>query len=170
MAVILAKPIHPKKFNDKAFYREFELEARKTAKDIKKDFEKTVSTWNNKPKFEMVIAVGPKSIDILVGTDDEIYGYVDKGTEEHLITPKKSGGTLAFKSRYKPKTIPNLIGSRGGGSSGDTVFAKWVIHPGTKARNFSKTLQKKWEKIYKGRIEKALKRANQKSGHAYTRR
>jgi len=169
MAVIYTKPIKPGKFNDKVFYREFEIAAKQTGKDIKKDFEKTVKTWDRKVKFEMLVSIGPNSIDVLVGTDDEIYQYVDFGTKEHIIMPKKPGGVLAFKSKYKPKTIPNLIGSRSGGSSGDTVFAKWVIHPGTQARNFSKVIAKKWERIYKRRIEKALSIANKKSGHAYTK-
>lgn len=164
---ILAKPINPKKFNDKAFLQEFETEARRTAKDMKKDFQQTVKTWKRKPTFEMVVAVGPKSIDILVGTDDEIYGYVDKGTAPHLILPKKPGGKLRFQSNYKAKTIPNVIGSRSGGSSGNVVFSDGVIHPGTEARNFDKIIAKKWEPIYKRRIEQALSRANKKSGHAY---
>jgi len=167
--VLVVKPIQPKKFNDKVFFDEFEKVAKKTAKDIEKDFKKTVATWDTKVKFETIIAVGPKSVDILVATDNEVYGYVDRGTKEHLIQPKKPDGVLAFKSRYRPKTIPNMIGSRSGGSSGDTVFAKWVIHPGTKARNFSKVISKKWKPIYKRRIEQAISRANKKSGHSYKR-
>lgn len=166
---ILTKPIKPKKFKDDVFRKELLFAAGQTARDIKKDFEKTVKTWDNKPKFEIIVAVGPKSIDIFIGTDDEVYGYVDKGTKEHIIQPKKPGGTLAFQSQYKPKTIPNMIGSRSGGSSGETRFAKWVIHPGTKARNFSKIIKKKWARIYKRRIEKALRIANKNSGHAYTK-
>lgn len=169
MATILAKPIKPKKFRDDVYRKEILFAAGKIAKEIKKDFEKTVKSWNTKPKFEIIIAVGPNSIDVLVGTDDEVYNYVDLGTKEHIIQPKKPGGTLAFKSQYKPKTIPNVIGSRSGGASGDTVFAKWVIHPGTKARNFSKTITKNWERKFKRRIEQALSRANKKSGHAYTK-
>lgn len=166
---ILAKPISPRKFRDDVFRKEIFITAKKTARDIKKDFEKTTRTWKTKVKFELIVAVGPKSIDILVATDDEIYGYVDRGTKEHLIQPKKAGGVLAFKSQYKPKTIPNMIGSKSGGASGETVFAAWVIHPGTKARNFDKVIAKKWTPIYKRRIEKAISVANKKSGYAYTK-
>jgi len=167
MALVLAKPIHPAKFNEKAFSDAFYEVAKKTGQDIKKDFEKTTETWDHKPKFEMIIAVGPNSVDILVGTNDEIYGYVDDGTNEHLILPKKPGGVLAFKSKYRSKTIPNVIGSRWGGGSGDTIFAKWVIHPGSKARNFTKAISKKWTPIYKKRMEKAMADANKRAGHAY---
>ena len=164
---ILAKPITPRKFRDDVFRKEIFIIAKKTARDIKKDFEKTTKTWKTKVKFEMIVAVGPRSIDVLVATDNEIYGYVDRGTKEHIIQPKKPGGVLAFKSQYKPKTIPNLIGSKAGGASGNTVFASWVLHPGTKARNFEEAILKKWTPIYKRRIEQAISRANKKSGHAY---
>jgi len=164
---LIVKALTPKKFKDDVFRKEIFITAKTTARDIRNDFQKTVSTWERKPKFEMIVAVGPNSIDIYVGTDDEIYGYVDRGTKEHIIQPKKPGGVLAFKSQYKPKTIPNMIGSRSGGSSGNTVFASWVIHPGTKARNFDKVIQKKWTPIYKRRMEQAISRANKKSGHSY---
>lgn len=173
---ILVKPLRPKKFKDREFRKEVLFAAGKAARDIKKDFQQTVKTWKRKPTFEMVVAVGPKSIDILVSTDDEIYGYVDKGTKPHPIfagiyTGKSDKKSLYFqwggKGSYSPKTIPNVIGSRSGGSSGPMVNKAWVDHPGTKARNFDKIIAKKWEPIYKRRIEQALSRANKKSGHAY---
>ena len=164
---IFAKPLTPRKFNDKAFLDEITKEVNRTAKDVKKDFEKTTKTWKKKPVFEIVIAIGPKSADFLIGTDDEIYGYVDQGTRPHVILPTKPGGVLAFQSKFSPKTVPNVLGSRSGRSGGNTVFSRGVIHPGTEPRNFSKMIKRIWTPIYKKRIEQAISRANKKSNHAY---
>lgn len=136
-----------------------------SANDILLDFELTTATWNHQPKFEKLVQVGPDEIAVLVGTDDEIYGYVDKGTKPHIIAPKKPGGVLAFPSGYTAKTRPNVASSSNGGSGGDTVFAAYVLHPGTEARNFDKVIQKDWEKKFKRRMEQAMSEAASASGH-----
>jgi len=134
--------------------------------DILKDFRKTTETWEHEPQFDRLIQVGPASVEILVGTDDKIYRYVDEGTKPHLI-PKGRPGLLAFPSGYVAKTTVNVIGSKAGGSYGDTVFVHGQVHhPGTKARNFDKLIQKKWGPLYKKRMEAAMRKATKASGHA----
>ena len=173
---IFAKPLTPRKFKDQEFRKEILFAVGKTAKDVKKDFEKTTKTWKKKPVFEIVIAIGPKSADFLVGTDDEIYSYVDQGTKPHPIfagiyTGKSNKKSLYFQwagpGSYSAKTVPNVLGSRSGGSSGPMVNKAWVDHPGTEPRNFSKMIKRIWTPIYKKRIEQAISRANKKSNHAY---
>jgi hypothetical protein len=163
---IVTKPIKPGKFDQEAFFLALAFTAEETGKDIKKDFEATTKTWKNKPVFVVETAVGPNSVEVLVDTDDEIYGYVTKGTRPHVILPKKPGGVLVFKSGYSAKTSPGVIGSTQGGSFGDKVIRAGVIHPGTQARKFDETIEKKWKPIYKRRMEKALSQGAKSSGHA----
>ena len=165
---VLMKSIRPAKFRKKAFRLEFLNAARKAGTVVKSDFEKTTATWDHKPKFVVVVSIAKVEggVSTLVDTDDEIYFFVSKGTEEHVIEPKKPGGVLRFRSEYSPKTKPDVIGSFAGGPSGNFVFAKFVIHPGTKARRFDEVIAEKRRKWYKKQMEAAMKRGAMKSGHA----
>lgn len=76
-----------------------------------------------------------------VVTDDEIFGYQDKGTPRHVIRPRSKRFL-----RFSPK---------GGG----TVFAKKVNHPGTPAQRFSEraaaVVQKQFQRIMAEELRKA---------------
>lgn len=123
------------------------------AEEAKRDFEATVSTWDNKPEF--VIDVRPRSYAII--TDDEVYGFVDKGTKPHKI-PVGELGFLAFRGSYQAKTSPRVIQSRSGGASGSYVYTtKTIDHPGTEAREFTKTINNKWQGQVANRMRQALK-------------
>lgn len=163
--MIIAKSIKPSRFKVEAIYRELEKEAEAVSKEIEADFKKTVRTWNRKVKFIRLVQVGNDQVAVLVGTDDEIYRYVDEGTRAHWIYPKRKKA-LKFTSDYKAKTTPQIIDSQAGGAFGDMVFSKSVRHPGTKARQFDKEIQKKWKKKFKRHMEDALKRGVKASGHA----
>lgn len=122
------------------------------AEQAQGDFEKTVKTWDNPPRF--VIVRRPRSWTVT--TDDERYLFVDKGTRPHLIKPKNNK-PLAFAAQYQAKTRPRMIASRPGGPSGPTVFTmRPVHHPGTKARQFSDIIFKKWQKKTAPVMRKAL--------------
>jgi hypothetical protein len=167
MALVL-KEIKASKLNEAAMWYELQAAIEKVADDIQDDFEKTTETWEHPVKFEKITDVSG-NLSALVGTDDEIYGYVDKGTRAHRIYPKRPGGRLAFAwagpGSYSAKTTPNVIGSQGGGASGDMVAFPYVNHPGTKARNFDKIIMKKWQPRFTRRMQDAMKRAAEKSGH-----
>lgn len=166
-AAFQIKEIKPARFKDKAFKDALRDAARQAAKDIEKDFKKTTETWKNKPKFERVVSVDP-NVEVLVGTDDEIYGYVNDGTKPHPIFPNRAKA-LSFrwggKGSYRAKTKPRVIGSTPGGSSGPLVHFPYVQHPGTKARKFDQTIEKKWRAPFKRRMEQAMRRAAKASGH-----
>jgi hypothetical protein len=108
---------------------------------VKADFGVTTQTWQHRPRFVIIRKTGER----IVGTSDEVYGYVDHGTRAHVIRAR-SNKPLAFKTGYRAKTSPGKIGSSSGGASGSNVFARAVNHPGTKARKFSETIAKKWRK------------------------
>lgn len=164
MVALVVKQIKPKKLKDKVF-REFTEKAMAgIGKGMKSDFEKTTATWNTDVTFEVIESAGKDKIEVLAGTDNEIYGFVDKGTKAHRIVPKRAPA-LRFQGTYKAKTTPGVLSSKSGGSSGDVIYSQGVNHPGTKARNFSQAIEKKWQPKLKREIEKALREARKKSGH-----
>jgi len=164
---LFAKAVNPKKLKQDVFRLEFLTAIHEMEREIRSEFEKTVESWDKKPKFQSEITLkgGPAA---LVGTDDEVYGYVNNGTPPHVIAAK-SGKSLAFQWRgpgsYRPKTRPRIIGSSAGGPTGDTVYPKAVQHPGTEAREFDKTIQIKMTPRFKKRMEEAMRDAAKKSGH-----
>lgn len=165
MAIVAKfKAIKPKKLNEKAIRQAIRAALEQTAKDVASDFQKTTSTWKNKPKFVGTISTRSGGAEFLVGTDDEIYRYVNEGTKPHVIRPVRAK-VLAFAGTYQAKTTPRVIGSGGGGPSGDIMFRRVVNHPGTKAREFDKVIAEKWEKAFKARMVKAMKEAAKASGH-----
>ena len=104
-----------------------------------RDFKATVKTWKRKPTFRRKrVAKVRGGLSGDVTTRDEIYGYVTFGTRPHLIPkrPKRGGSRLAFRTGYRAKTRPRVLGSRGGGARGPMAFARQVRHPGTEARRF----------------------------------
>jgi len=170
MSALVYKLIKPQTLKVDAFRLVFLNALRQAGRDIMADFEKTVASWDTKVVFEMQISLSG-GLQVEVYTENEIYGYVDKGTRPHDIWPgfytgKSDKKVLAFSSTFSPKTIPGVIGSGPGSRGKVDTFRPYVKHPGTKARNFSEEIQKKWQTIFKTRMEQALKQARLASGHA----
>ena len=123
---LVMTPIIPAKFNEAAFWEEIAGEAQKLAKEIKKDFEGTTKTWKTKVVFEELYEIGPNDVTIFVGTDNEIYGFVDKGKRPHRIEPK-GNYPLAFRSGYTgPKTKPGSLRSVNRGKATAPIFLQRV--------------------------------------------
>lgn len=167
--MIVGKSIKPKRLNEDAFRRELLNALREVGKEVQKDFESTVATWEdeNKPEFGMIISLtgGEASVVVDVESNGEIYGYVNNGTKPHLI-PKNGPGILKISEGYQPKTMPGVIGSRSGGAGNRFIIRKTQIqHPGTEPRYFDKAIAKKWAKPFKKAMEDALKKAAKSSGH-----
>ena len=171
MPALVYKSIKPKRLKQDALRLTLLNEMRKVGTQMKADFEKTTATWTHKPKFEVVVSLTQPGPTLLVFTDDEIYGYVSKGTKPHLIfagiyTGKSDKKALAFPSKSSPKTRPGVIGSSAGSRGGTTVVRPYVSHPGTKPRKFEEAIQKIWMKKFKRQMEAAMKKAVQQSGFA----
>jgi len=120
--------------------------------------------WSHKPKFKKVIIVKPDLIAVNVFTSgrsraNKIFTYVDKGTKQHFIFPRKFGGRLIFKTGYDAKTQPPGKFNAGTGQRfGDFVSKSFVLHPGSKARDFIATIAKKVTPDFRRRIENAMRR------------
>ena len=131
-----------------------------SSEGVRTDFDVTVQTWKHNVDFYM------RAIDkftIVVGTGDEIYGYVNNGTSAHDIFPR--GKRLRFQTGYRAKTRPNgRIASYGGGKSGPFVFARKVRHPGTSGRFFNKIIARKWKRQYPIQMRRAIRAASKKHG------
>lgn len=113
---------------------------RDAADDALKDMQKTTATWRNQPDF-----VAKEQRDgFMVGTENDIWTMLDKGTRAHRIIARKAK-RLRFSSGYSAKTRPGFVGSQSGGSSGGPVFAQSVQHPGTTARAWSKLIGAKYK-------------------------
>ena len=173
--MIVAKAIKPRRFRSEAFTRAITAAANEAGKEIKKDFEATTKTWKHKPDFVKEVDTKASPVQVLVGTDDEIYRFVDEGTKPHPIfagayTGKSNKKALAFqwggKGSYRAKTKPGFIGSRAGGPTGPFVAFPYVQHPGTKPRHFDKIIQKKWTPRFKRLMERAMSAGAKGSGHS----
>lgn len=103
-------------------------------------FKGTIRSWRHKPAFQAITEVRGGNIAVIAGTDDQIYGWVDRGTKPHVIRPRWAP-RLVFDSVFTPKTRPGSLQSGAGGSKPPTVYAMEVHHPGTKPRLFSKKVQ-----------------------------
>jgi hypothetical protein len=131
---------------------------------------RTTATWKHKPNFELLtnIDVSQGKAEFLIGTDDKVYHYLDKGTgmkAGHLsgkypipkvLTPGRK--MLRFQTGYNAKTAPNVIGSTGGGAFGPFRFARRVWHPGISPRNFTKRITQEIKRMLPETVSKFIRR------------
>lgn len=128
-----------------------------------KSHERVVADWKHKPKFGAQKRIRPERITVSVfptGDNAKIYNFVDKGTEPHEIRPVRAKA-LRFNTGYQPKTLarPARTVSGGGKATGPEVFAQVVHHPGSEAREFSKTIAEDISPHFKRLIENAFRKA-----------
>lgn len=123
-------------------------------------FEKTTATWTHQPTFTNQRT----RQGYTVGTDDRIYGFVDRGTRAHEIRPRRTGGILRFTGPYHAKTKPNVIASYRGGRGRVAVWARRVQHPGTEPRNFSKIIRERVQRQAPNKLRAALRAVTASEG------
>lgn len=125
----------------------------KEARAVKRDYESTTATWQTDVDFK--IDETPQGAN--VGTDNKVYGYVDKGTRPHIIRPKNAARLRFNTVGFTPKSKPGVIKSYSGSPVGPpTAYALQVKHPGTKGRKFTQTIQKRSEKRFASSFNHAL--------------
>lgn len=161
MRAILPKPI-----DVKPFAREMRREMEKLTKEIKKDFDATVRTWNTKPHFATSIRV----------SFDEIRGHVrtrpiSGNKPPELIFYFLSEGTRVrhaiMSDDFEPKTRVGVVGSfpgRGGLLRVDPRFDG----PGIKARKWDEAIATKNRAKVPFRLAVAIRKAVRDCGHKYT--
>jgi len=156
MALFKFQAIKPEGLvNSTEYQKAIEKAVYKSAGLALKDLESTVRTWKHKPAFDVTITKQGEDYSVTAGTDDVIYGYVNDGTKPHPIKPKRSK-YLRFSSGYKAKTRVGIIGSVEGGSFGEDVFSRGVMHPGFIGRDFTKKIQQRRQVTAKQEISQAI--------------
>ena len=100
-SIVTLKAIMPtvSKFDLRSVTAEVQKELENEAKYLEKQFKKTTRTWKHKPRFESITAVTGQSMELLVGTDDVIYGWVNNGTKKHPITPRNKRSAFSLPLR-----------------------------------------------------------------------
>ncbi len=126
-------------YDGKKLVKELEKQLRVIQGSVRYRLMKTVDTWEKKPKFFVRKSRNSNSLEIDAGTENELWGMLDLGTEPHTIQGKQ--GVLAFPTGYTAKTQPRVLGSSGGGFANlNPLFRDQVHHPGTKARQWTLTI------------------------------
>jgi len=151
-----------KPLKESVFREESKKALQRLEKNVLDDFRRTTKTWKRQPKFTSKIVVDRAQIALFVGTDDKIYGYVDKGTKPHIIRAKTKKG-LIFLTGGTPKTTPNVIQA-----FPSKPGTKWnrkmqVKNPGTKARNFTAIITKTLNKEFQNEMRLAMERFARRS-------
>lgn len=130
-----------------------------------------VSRWKHQPRFIKRPAPSPDRQSIkrqVLAQGDEytlkIWGYVDKGTDPHLIAPKDPGGVLVFNVGYSAKTAPIANANVGTGqATGEKIVTRKPIHhPGTEGREFSGYFALEAQDALPGAILNALRRVSRR--------
>lgn len=118
---------------------ELAVSANKIGRGLVQNMAAVTATWQHHVKFDYRVDIGGDSLNVFVGTDDEIFGYVENGTVPHVIAARNAP-YLAFRSGHIPKTRPGVLGSGRGRRFGRYIRKRQVMHPGNKPRHFLKTL------------------------------
>lgn len=153
-------------FSVSRFFKETRKARVETEKDVRKDLEKSVQTWTKKPKFIVITSETQTENIIQVTTTNKVYLWLDEGTGIYgpkkkpiVIVPKKKK-VLRFWPNYKAKTSshPNAIIAKAGGAnrSGKPIFAQRVVQKGIRPRNFFKKIQRRNEKKFQARMDRAV--------------
>lgn len=160
MVSIKLEAIKPPKMPTGAEYAKAMQDAvQKSANLVKRDLESTVSSWTNKPKFNVSVESSGNDYVVNATTDSDVYGFVDSGTRPHIIKPVRSK-YLRFSSGYKSKGRTGVIGSNPGGSFGDPVFAKQVNHPGFAGRHFTILIASRRQVTVNQEVSQAIAKIN----------
>ena len=167
---VYGKVIRPKEFNLSAFMRSLESVMHMTADVIDADFAKTTQTWKVRPDFQKIVKTTGLVWSAEVFTENEIYGYVNYGTDPHEIwagayTGKSDKTRLFFASQFTPKTQAGIIGSNPGFVGERDTLTPMVHHPGNEGRFFDKAIKKKREKPFADDVSRAMYDAGFRSGH-----
>lgn len=121
-------------------------------------YEATVKTWSRKPLFRIDKRVTSDTVTEIVGTNDEQYGWVDRGTKTRSIVPRSAGGVLVFRSEYTPRTRPGILSSGQKSSGGDLIFTKIVRRHRIKARRFTPMIKRRVESTVAPVVSRRLTR------------
>lgn len=124
------------------------------ALDVRIDFRVTTQTWHNRPDF---VITRPDKWAREVSTKSVIYKYVSRGTKPHIIVPRNAKALAFFRTGFRAKTrVGRIVSLKGAPATKDFTMTLKVHHPGTKAREYEKTIGDKWQKEAPKVLQRAL--------------
>lgn len=175
MISIYFEPIIAPPFNQGILRLYVLNEGRKILTEIKNDFQRTVKTWDHKPKFEKNIGFSTAALKLEVFTDDENYARVSDGTDSKPRVARGAGIAIDGKPKalkilpYSEKTTPGEIDAGPGGfEEGPIIFRKYALDAGKiRARKFDELIFEIWDEKLPERLQAALDAAAQKTGYAF---
>jgi len=147
--------------SSKEYTDAFRRAAQKSANASERDLQSTVRTWKHKPEFTVAVEESSREYSVVAGTDNDIYGYVDQGTKPHIIRARRAP-FLRYRVGGRPKSRVNFIGSQAGSVGNEWRRSLFVLHPGTAARNFIKTIQKRRQKSFEQDVSHNLAKVARK--------
>lgn len=151
-AIVPRHPVLDPKDYEQAIRSAFEISGRQ----FKAQMEQTVRTWNKPAQFRISpFQKTPHYFRLGVGTDNKIWGYIDKGTPTRYIVPRRKK-VLRFFNPFSAKTTPGLLNSKTGLIGKTPVFAKRVKHR-IKARGFSKKIAREGKLKVKIEMDRAFR-------------
>lgn len=161
--MIKATAVLPVRFDPDAFSRAMIKEMEKLNRDIKKDFEATVRTWEGKPRFTSKVNVSEGLIEGHTRTarmhggkpPELIYYFINQGTKVRFAKMTED---------WQPKTRVRVIGSFAGRGGLERVDN--IARPGVKARKFTEAIATKHRARVAFRLKVALRNGTKASGHA----
>lgn len=168
-------PIIPEPFNEGVMRVWLLNEGRKIATAIKKDFERTVKTWDSKPKFEKHVGFTKENLTIKVWTEDQKYAWVSEGTRGKPRVARGEGLAVDGKAKalklvpYIPKTSPDDIDAKpGGAEEGPIIFRRYALNAGKiTPRKFDELVYAEWDDEFGESLQTALNTAATKTGYAF---
>lgn len=147
------KPIIPRTllFDPEKMHRTIEDALDDAAKEVRKDFDITVQSWDTHVPFKTY----SRAYERTISTNNAIYFFVNNGTKKHRIAARNKK-FLAFMMGGSAKTAPGVFSSGAGHPGSVLVFAKRIMHPGIKPRKFNKIIRDKWLNELPRRLQRAI--------------
>lgn len=166
--------IKPHPINDVAMSKVLRDGSKSFGEICMENREMVTAGWTgDRPDWKIRYWANQYQIGFQVYTDEHDKGgqkwiWLDLGTKKNYPIPKNpaSSKTLAFPSIYRAGSSPNQLHTGRKYSGGEIRFAKQVIHPGIKARNWSKLLAKKEEPLFAEKMQPWMEYAARASGHS----
>jgi hypothetical protein len=156
MVAELVKGLKPKKLKIKEVRLRILNELRREGRAVKKEFEKTTTTWKGaKPTFEIAIGLTGQDAIVLVGPAGDQEGaqkwvWLNDGTKKNYPITAKNAPNLIFRDGrgFKAKTKIKTFSSGPGANTGTIVSKKQVTHPGIEARDWTGEIVKRRNKKF----------------------
>lgn len=131
-----------------------------TRDQIETSLNRITDTWTTKVKFKIRLSNEQGNLVVDITTTNNIFRYVNEGTKPHIIRAKNAPYLRFFASGFAAKTKPGrLTSGTGAKANSDFRQVKQVDHPGTKARNYTRLIAKKYAPKFQGLMKTAIQRA-----------